>query len=336
MAAVAHTFEVKMISSSMAVQVNGHTLGDLRKAIHLQFDIPPFEQNIIYFLAGESVVLEGDDSVLMQEKGLFEVAELTLTRQIDPRFKMEKETAFLEALAACRFGEATEILKSSGFSIDPNCVRKGSMEKNVAVSDSPCSYRLPALTVAMISGMEHAVESGIRISPDKIQAWMSREKEVCEIVKFLIQNRADVNAVGDEDQDCESAGGVTVHGKTPLCAAVQRGSPALVRMLLDARADPNHTMKYGQSAWGPDRSNPFGPGVLKPESFLGEVSNGSANGKRDKRDPRNQFSEEIRNMLRGEPAAASGREPAASSNGEPAASSSGEPAASSSDSCVLC
>lgn len=231
----------------------------------------------------------------MKEKGLVGVKELTLTRQVDPRFKMEKETAFLEAMAACRFVEAKDILESSGVTIDPNCVRKGNMQVNKAVTESPYSYSHPALTVAMMSGIEHAVD--FRCQPSKMQSWMSKEDEVCEIVKLLIEKGADVNAVGDETQDCESAGMVMVHGKTPLCAAVQRGSPKLVHMLLDAKADPNHTMKYDASAWGPDRNNPLGPGVLKPESWLASVCNGSV-GCREAHDPRKQNDEAILDLLR--------------------------------------
>jgi len=293
-----HVFDVSMMSESKQVQVYGETLGVLRAAVQTSFDIPAFEQTITYSIAGDDVVLKGDDSVPLQEKGLFDVKHLFLARQVDHRFKTEKETAFLDALAACRFRDAKEILESSGVTIDPNCVRKGGMEVNKPVSESPCGYRHPALIVAMMSGLEHAVDHFLSFKPEKVEAWMSREEEVYEIVKLLIEKQADVNATGDEDQDCESAGVVTVHGKTSLCAAVQRGSPALVRLLLDAKADPDHTMRYDQSAWGPDRNNPLGPGVLKPESWLQAICNGSV-GSRSSEDPRLKHSDEILALLHG-------------------------------------
>lgn len=296
-AGMSHIFRVGILTDTQTVLVDGQTLGDLRKAVQAQFHILPFEQRLNYFCGGTPVVLEGDDSVLMSEKkGLLETKELSLARQVDPRYKMEKETGFLEALHKTNFKEATEILRSTGFAIDPNCVRKGRPLCNKAVSESPCHYSHPALTIAMMAGLENVVGC-LRCNPQAIQTWMDRENEVCEVVKLLIEMEADVNSVGDEQQDCESAGVVTVHEKTPLCAAVQRGSPVLVRMLLDAKADANHTMKYDQSAWGPDRQNPLGPGVLKPESWLGEICNGSV-GKRDSKDPRNRYRDEIFAMLR--------------------------------------
>eukprot|EP00928_Gymnodinium_smaydae_P037761 TRINITY_DN26172_c0_g1_i1.p1 TRINITY_DN26172_c0_g1~~TRINITY_DN26172_c0_g1_i1.p1 ORF type:complete len:433 (+),score=39.52 TRINITY_DN26172_c0_g1_i1:88-1386(+) len=216
--------------------------------------------------------------------------------QIDPRSKMQKETAFLEALASCRFADAKKILESPGVAIDPCCVRRGCPKKHCPVTESPSRYVHPALTVAMMAGMEDFAHY-IRCDVEKINAWMAREGEVCDIVALLIEKGADVNATGEEVQDCESAGCPEVHGKTPLCAAVQRGSPALVRMLLDAKADPNHTMSYDAAAYGPDKNNPFGPGILKPESWLGEITNGSV-GKKDAKDPRNAHAAEILKLLR--------------------------------------
>merc|ERR1719420_537263 len=99
------------------------------------------------------------------------------------------------------------------------------------------------MTVAIQAGLEDAIVF-LRCDAQKMSAFMAQEEEAAEVVQLLIDMEADVNATGDETQDCESAGCPTVHGKTPLCAAVQRGSPALVKMLLDANADPNHTHKY--------------------------------------------------------------------------------------------
>jgi hypothetical protein len=259
------------------------------------------EQKIMYTNARDGkdqfTELQGDDTVKLKEKlGPMDSMMLILSRQVDPRYKMEKETAFLEALVACRFDEANDILQSSGFSIDPNCVHKRRVSGRIAVTECPCEYAHPALTVAIQAGLENAVEC-LRCTPTKISNYMSKEKELCEIVELLIQRGADVNATGEETQDCESAGAPTVHDKTPLCAAVQRGSPTLVKILLDARANPDHTHRYDSSAWGPDRRNPFGPGVLKPESWLSDVSNGSVSS-RDRKDPRHQYSEEIQKLLR--------------------------------------
>ncbi len=149
--------------------------------------------------------------------------------------------------------------------------------------------------MAIQAGLEDAVES-LKCDPAKIRTFMSQENEVGELIQLLIDKQADVNATGEENQDCESAGAPTVHGKSPLAAAVQRGSPTLVKMLLDARADPNHEMKYDSSAWGPDKGNPFGPGVLRPESFLDELCNGSVR-LRKPLDPRYENKETILALL---------------------------------------
>merc|ERR1711990_1015537 len=117
---------------------------------------------------------------------------------------------------------------------------------------------------------------------------MSREAEVCEVVELLIQRGANVNAMGEERLIRLPVGDYITHKKTPLCAAVQRGSPSLVRLLLNAKANPNHTVETDSRSgarW-----------QLKPESFAQEISNGLLV-PRNAEDPRNQFLEEILEML---------------------------------------
>lgn len=223
-----------------------------------------------------------------------------LSRQVDPRLKMEKETAFLEALATCRFADAKEMLEdASGVTIDPNCLLKANVytlprdkrrRVNIGVTECPSSYKHPAVTVAMIAGLEYAVQA-CRCLPDAIQEWMSHEQQVCDVVALLIQQDADVNATGDETLDAESAGCPSVDGKSPLCAAIQRGSPTLVKMLLDAKANPNHTVHLGGSAWGP------GPGAQLPDAYLNEICNGSMS-QRNAKDPRKKYDEDILELLR--------------------------------------
>lgn len=308
-----HTdFAVQTLTDAKQVCVFGETLGHLRSAIKEQFDIPCFQQKLMYIpTEGDSIALHGDDSELMREKpGLLDAKALVLSRQVDPRYKTEKETAFLEALAACHFAEAKEMLEeASGVAIDPNCILKRHItdgftrshadhssfatyaERRVCIGVTECarSYRHPAITVAMIAGLEYAVKA-LRCNPDAIQEWMSHEEEVCEVVALLIDQGADVNATGEENLDAESAGCPSVDGKSPLCAAIQRGSPTLVRMLLEAKADPNHTVVLGGSAWGP------GPGAQKPVAFLNEICNGSMS-RRSPQDPRNQYRTEILELL---------------------------------------
>merc|ERR1711953_1490842 len=66
------------------------------------------------------------------------------------------------------------------------------------------------------------------------------DTHIAEIVQMLIERGADVNATGEEDLALDSDEGFqTMKSKTPLCAAVQRRSPRLVRLLLDNGADQN-------------------------------------------------------------------------------------------------
>jgi len=188
-----------------------------------------------------------------------------------------------------------DILCSSGITIDVDVVHRYKI-KNVPVSESPFSCSHPALTIAIQAGLEHVVPTVFRMHEEKISTWMAKEDEVMEVVQLLLDRNADVNKAGDESQDCESAGMVVVTGKPPLCAAIQRGPPKLVKMLLDAKADPNYEGHYSQSAWGPDRRNPFGPGVLRPESWLDEPCNGSVSG-RSAKDPRVANKQEIMDLL---------------------------------------
>jgi len=293
------SYVVQTLVDEKEVKVWGQRLGHLRAALSEAFDIPPFEQVIVFASpwSGEILDVQGDDTVFLKEKkGLLEAEQLTLGRQVDPRYKTEKETAFGEALFACRFKEALEILNSSGAAMDPNCVYRHSVRGGVAVTECPRLYTHPALTVAMMAGLEACVQV-LRCQPGKMQTFMSYEEDVCKVVELLIEKGADVNAKGDETQDCESAGCPTVHGKSPLCAAVQRGSPKLVKMLLDANADPNHQHRYDASAWGPDRRNPFGAGNLRPESWLDDVCNGSVSS-RYANDPRVAHRQEILDLLR--------------------------------------
>lgn len=295
-------FEVQELSTTKHIEVLGEKLGDLRSAIKLQFDIPSFEQKIMYTHAGfwnYSIELQGDDSVNLKEKlGLMDSKMLFLSRQVDPRYKMEKETAFLEALVACRFVEAKDILQSSGFSIDPNCVHKYHKRTSGQFgSFGSMSYAHPALTVAIQAGNAPGGPETVAIRTSS----MSKEKELCEIVELLIQRGADVNGTGEETEDCQSGGAPTAHDKTPLCAAVERGSPTLVKILLDAGANPDHTHRYSGSAYTETDLHGLGNGVCKPESWLGSLGNGSVlpiSHFLFRDDPRRQYSDEILALLR--------------------------------------
>lgn len=140
-----------------------------------------------------------------------------------------------------------------------------------------------------MAGLEYAVAAH-ECQTAALQGWMARENEVCKVVELLIQQGANVNALGDEWLDAESAGCHTVKDKSPLCAAIQRGSPTLVRMLLDAKADPNHTAILGGPAWGAHAS------AQKPEAFLNDICNGSMR-RRSSEDPRSQCDAKILTLL---------------------------------------
>ena len=216
---------------------------------------------------------------------------------------LSQQTAFLQALVERRFDEAKSILQSAGTDFDPNCVLEhrysGIRLKGygtIQVTECPVHFKHPAMTVAIQAGLEKAQSPKLGERKAIVSAFMSEEDAVCDIVRMLIDRGANVNAVGDETQHCESAGCPTVHNKTPLCAAIQRGSCKIVELLLDAKADPNHTHEYEQTAWGADERNPLGPGVLKPESWISNIHNGML-GTRDASDPRHDSTTEILRLL---------------------------------------
>lgn len=298
-AADAITCRVQTLTDSKDVEVEGkeRTLGALRAAVQNAFDIPPFEQRLDLKLpSGSFTTLKGEDYIKLPCEGAADGLEIVLTRVRDPRYKTEKETAFIDALVAGQYDKAKEVLVSSGAKIDPNCRHSQRISESVAVTEVPFAYVHPALTVAVQAGLEKCIGFW-NPKPAELAAWMAREDDVCEIVRLLLEMEADINASGDEQQDCESAGCPEVAGKTPLCAAVQRGSPKLVRMLLDAKADPDAHHTYQQSAWGADRRNPFGPGEMRPESWLGTPCNGSVD-PGPKQCRRGQYHDEILGMLR--------------------------------------
>ena len=188
------------------------------------------------------------------------------------------------------------MLEASEGAIDLNSVFKHNIGGNTEVTECPYTYEQPPLTVAIQAGLEKAVVGGRGTDAGKMKEFMSQEDELCQLVGLMLQKGANANATGTETQDCESGGSPTVHGKTPLCAAAQRGSLALVKMLLEAGADPSHTHKYDSTAYGADTQNPLGPGVLKPESWTMVICNGSVRA-RGANDPRNESTAEILALL---------------------------------------
>ena len=185
---------------------------------------------------------------------------------------------FLHALFQRRFADAKDCLGRKG--VDPNCVLE--FWHGTVLSECPSSYKHPALTVA--------IQAGLEIAKDDALAFMADEDDVCEVVRLLIDLGADVNAVGEEDSNCESMGMTLTCDKTALCAAIQRGSPKLVRLLLDAGADPNHTFSYGFGI-SPHRLKKW-----KLESWLCKISLGSVNDRAES-DPRCQNNAEIQALL---------------------------------------
>merc|ERR1712224_132787 len=101
---------------------------------------------------------------------------------------MEKETAFLEALVACRFGEAmAELDSSAGRVIDPNCVYNfRASEGSYSACEAPKEYSCPAISVAMLAGLP---VGGFWSQSEKylegLHTWLAYEPQVQEVVEFL-------------------------------------------------------------------------------------------------------------------------------------------------------
>lgn len=97
-----------------------------------------------------------------------------------------------------------------------------------------------ALRFAAIGGktaiVKKLVTAGARINtPDWTPLIYACFGGHVEIVRYLIQMKADVNAASD-------------NGTTALMVAARQGNPELVRILLNAGADPNKTTESGETA----------------------------------------------------------------------------------------
>lgn len=214
------------------------SLRAFRLAVEASFGVPPREQVIFAEPGGEpnpTVVfpLQGGEYATLQQVGVEAGMSFQLLRQ-DPRTTSEKNCELVEALHERRMQDALDIIRSSGFPIDPNgmhrwsCPRPGFLSGGRDFHDVKETMQ-PALTVALKARRQWD-------SAGKVCGDGACEDEVALAVEELIRARADVNISSTDIHTCGSWPD-TSSIKSPLFTAIETGNVSCVRLLLNAGAD---------------------------------------------------------------------------------------------------
>lgn len=216
------------------------TLRDLQLALQNVFNIPPFEQ--ILLQEDGDIVLGNDrfddtrpvDSLSVLSSG----TPLTIARKLDTRPQAEKNCAFLEALRKGKLDEAMNVLDSSGVAVDPNCVGSFCHEGPGFLSNAPGARFFGEIKTAKMPALCMAVMARCTWSPKgEVTGEFADDASVVRLVGRLLAMGASVDDLQNEVRTCGSWPDETVN-KSALYLAVQTGSSALVRVLLDAGANP--------------------------------------------------------------------------------------------------
>lgn len=213
---------------------------DLRLALQATLDVPVAEQvlRIDAVNPAEAYEVRGSENQLLANMDLPSGTALVLIRQ-DPRTTSEKNCALLDALAERRFDTAAEVLNSSGFPVDPNCVYKWTSNLRGWLCGGPDARKnfgdvrestTSALSLAIRARKTWDTQG--RISGDGLE-----ESAVLPIIRSLLDLGADVHGASVEVHTCGSWPAET-ESKTPLYLAVETGSVEIASLLLNAGADP--------------------------------------------------------------------------------------------------
>jgi len=167
--------------------------------------------------------------------GLDQGTCLQLIRQ-DPRTTSEKNCALVDALYERRMQDALDIMRTNGFPINPNSVRRWNCPKQCFLNGGRDFHDImetfdPALSLAIKAQKQW--DSKGNICGEGVG-----DEEVVPVVKELLYLRADANATNVDVHTCGSWP-CTRTTKSPLLLAIETGSVASVQLLLEARADAN-------------------------------------------------------------------------------------------------
>mmetsp|Transcript_24607 Transcript_24607/g.69159 ORF Transcript_24607/g.69159 Transcript_24607/m.69159 type:complete len:440 (+) Transcript_24607:79-1398(+) len=232
------------------------TLRDLQAVLHSVFGVPPFEQ-ILLNEDGAIVLGDGrfdDTRPVGSVPKLGSGASLMLLRRLDARPQAEKNAALVSALREGKLEEAMNVLDSNGAAVDPNCVGSFAHDGPGFLTGGPGardygdirSARMPALCMAVMARCTWCPAG-------EVTGELADDASVVRMVERLLAMGASVDELQDEVLTCGSWP-EEVASKTALYLAVQTRSVALVRLLLDAGADPTRGLYTRQ----------FHPGTSMP------------------------------------------------------------------------
>lgn len=248
------TVRSALTGDTQRLDISGcETLRDLQAVLCNAFNIPPFEQ-VLLSEGGDAIfgTCRFDDMrPISSLPMLCSGAPLTIGRNMDMRPQAEKNEAFLEALREGKLDEAMNLLDSSGAPVDPNCT--GSFDHAGASFLSGGrkfadirTARTPALCMAVMARCTWD-------SQGRVIGQLADGASVVRVVERLLAMGASVDELRNEVLTCGSWPDERT-SKTALYLAAQTRSPALVRLLLDAGADP--TKGFCQCQFAPAASMP--------------------------------------------------------------------------------
>mmetsp|Transcript_153505 Transcript_153505/g.272236 ORF Transcript_153505/g.272236 Transcript_153505/m.272236 type:complete len:424 (+) Transcript_153505:147-1418(+) len=245
------------------------TLRDLQVLLHKSFNIPPFEQVLLHE-DGNTVLGDhrfDDTRPIGSMPNLSSGITLMIARKVDTRPQAEKNCAFMEALREGKLDEAMNVLDSSGVPVDPNCFGSFRHEGRGFLAGGPGardfgdirSAKTPALCMAVMARCRWS-PAGEVIGELANESVKSIDASVVRVVERLLAMGASLDISEDEVLTCGSWPEQTVN-KTALYLAVQTRSCALVRLLLDAGADPTKGKRECQ--FHPGKCMPCQSALLK-------------------------------------------------------------------------
>eukprot|EP00928_Gymnodinium_smaydae_P037528 TRINITY_DN2602_c0_g2_i2.p1 TRINITY_DN2602_c0_g2~~TRINITY_DN2602_c0_g2_i2.p1 ORF type:complete len:421 (-),score=71.92 TRINITY_DN2602_c0_g2_i2:367-1629(-) len=251
-------------------------LRDLQTELFKVFNIPPFEQAL---LSEEGDTVFGTDRFdnmrpISSVPALCAGVPLMIARSFDTRPQAERNCAFLEALQEGKLDEAMNLLDSSGAPVDPNCSGsfrhdgRSFLEQGGRDFGDIRSARTPALCTAVMARCTWSPAG-------QVTGELADDESVVRVVERLLALGASVDEMNTEVHTCGSWPAENV-SKTALYLAVQTRSVGLVRLLLDAGADPTKGLRKCQ----------FAPAISVPsEAAL-------------RRQPDDSLTQELRSLLR--------------------------------------
>jgi len=235
-------FEVEVAQlngSSTRIKLNWEcTLQCLRDAVGIAFDVPLSEQRLLAQMDGaapNTFELTGSGFQSLLQLGVSDRMPITLLRQ-DPRTTSEKNCTLHSALLEHRMSDALEVIQSFGFPVDPNSVHHWRCSKAPCTS---CGRDCLDIKERSEPCLALAVRARKRWNDKgEISGAGASEESVIPVVQELLKLRADVNGVAEEVHTQGSwIRGEAPDTKSALLLACQTGSPDLVQVLLEARAD---------------------------------------------------------------------------------------------------